>query len=84
MSVDTRAHIDSAVLQERAVLRRMFVYGTNAGGRYDKLKALAVKGHNGDEIRLSLADLGAALRVLKVKPADLGYPPPRRVAGPKL
>ncbi len=82
MSVDTRAHIDSAVLQERAVLRRMTMFGSSGAGRYTRLKALAVKGHNGDEIRVTLADLGAALRVLKVSAADLGYAP-RRVAGPK-
>ncbi len=77
MSVDVRVHITSGTLQERAVLRR-YVGGGYVGGRWCNHRRIAIKGHNGDEIRLPLADLGAALRALKVKPADLGYPAPRK------
>ena len=74
MSVDTRAHIESSTLQEQAVLRRTVVWGV-ADGRYTKRRAISVRGHSGDDIRITLEDLGAALRVLKVRPADLGYKP---------
>jgi hypothetical protein len=41
-------------------------------------RQVGIQGHNGDEIRVTLEDLGAALRALKIKPADLGYEPPRQ------
>lgn len=72
MTVDTRAHIESSTLQDRAVLRRTTVCA-HVDNRYARRKAVAVKGHSGDAIRISLADLGDALRVLKVSAADLGY-----------
>ncbi|MES2941135.1 MAG: hypothetical protein V4864_25930 [Pseudomonadota bacterium] len=79
MSVDTRAHIESPVLQERAVLRRISMWGC---APYGKRKAISIKGHSGDDIRIALDDLGEALRILKVRPADLGYPAPTRKAKP--
>lgn len=72
MSVDTRVHITGDMLQERAVLRRTLLCSV-ANGRYARRKSLAIQGHTGDEIRVSLDDLGTALRVLKVSPTDLGY-----------
>lgn len=72
MSVETRAHIASAVLQERAVLKRTCIWG---GSPYTKRKAVSVRGHAGDDIRITLEDLGDALRVLKVSAVDLGYKP---------
>lgn len=74
MSVDTRAHIESGTLQERAVLRRTHIWGSGSiGVAQGGGPAVAIKGHNGDEIRVTLDDLGTALRVLKVSPTDLGY-----------
>lgn len=73
MAVDARAHITSDVLQEQAMLRRTRVWAVNSSGYTECVKAVAIKGHSGDEIRLSLADLGAALRVLKVPASALGY-----------
>ncbi len=75
MTVDTRAHITSCTLQRRAVLRRFASY---TDGPNHRVEQLAVQGHNGDEIRVTLEDLGAALRALKVRPADLGYAAPRK------
>ncbi len=82
MSVDTRAHITSATLQYRVVVRRtQHCASGKAGYRY--YKAIGFQGHSGDEVRLLLSDLGDALRVLGIKPADLGYKPPRpRKAAP--
>lgn len=73
MSVDTRAHIASATLQERAVLRRTQLYRGGSDGSYRRRKSLAIRAHNGEEVRLTLEDLGAALRVLGVSWQDLGY-----------
>lgn len=75
MSVDTRAHIQSTVLQERAVLRRTRTAhrATGRDGRYLQRTAVGIQGRGGDEIRLSIDDLGQALRVLKVSARDLGY-----------
>lgn len=70
MSVDTRVHIDSGTLQERAVLRRTTVWQTTRSG-YRNVKAVAIKGHTGEEVRISVRDLGAALRVLKLTAKDL-------------
>lgn len=72
MSVEVRAHIGSPYLQERAVLRATTVE-SSANGRY--CRAVSIQGRNGDAIRISLIDLGEALRVLKVSAADLGYKP---------
>lgn len=73
MSVDTRVHITGSTLHNRAVVRRTTVMGSASGDRYCKRKAVAVQDHNGDEIRVTLEDLGAALRVLKISARDLGY-----------
>jgi hypothetical protein len=74
MAVEVRAHIDSATLQERAVLRRTTVAGVTADSRrYCRRKAVSIRGHNGDAIRINLVELGEALRILKITPAELGY-----------
>lgn len=75
MSVDTRAHIISNTVQERAVIRRTTVAGKDKRGYYCRVKAVSIQGHAGDDMRVSLSDLGAALRVLKVSARDLGYRP---------
>lgn len=77
MGVDTRAHITSPFPQEQAVLRRYTRWET-VNAHYGKHHRVAIQGHSGDEIRMSLAELGSALRALSIRPVDLGYLAPRK------
>lgn len=76
MSLDTRIHFTSNVLQNQAVLRRATVYGDSAG-RYRRLPAVEIACHTGAVSRLALDELGRALRRLGVSARDLGYDPKR-------
>ena len=75
MSIDTRIHIGTNdTHQNKAVIRTCRVYQSGSAG-YRRYSGVAVANHVGDEVHVSLADLGAALRALKIRPADLGYKP---------
>lgn len=66
MSVDTRAHIE----ESRAVVRRTTTWRATRNG-YRHLKAVAIRDIHGNETIITVRDLGAALRALKISAADL-------------
>lgn len=73
MSVDTRAHVTHDTLQECVVLRRTWIWRHKAESGFRRRRSVSFQGHNGDDIRMTLEELGEALRILKITPADLGY-----------